>query len=101
VLHLAQPRREVPSSFSVSSARPAAPIAIRSSDTGQMTICTPASRSWSTENSSLLPNSVMLASIGTSTADATASNSARSRIASGKIASAPASTSAFARSMAA
>ena len=41
---------------------------MRSSDTGQMTMLTPTSRSWSVEKSSLLPNSVMLARIGTSSA---------------------------------
>ena len=62
---------------------------------------TPTSASCCRVNRSLLPNSVMFARIGTSTAARTASNSERSTIASGKIASAPASTSARARSIAA
>src|SRR5699024_3820866 len=49
--------------------------------------------------SSDLPNSVMFASTGTSTAEVTFSSSLTSRRASGKIASAPASTYALARSI--
>ena len=62
---------------------------------------TPTPASSSTVNRALWPNSVMLARIGTSTASRMAWNSLRSFIASGKIASAPASTSALARSCAA
>src|SRR5688572_9208379 len=62
---------------------------------------TPTLCSSSTVNRALLPNSVMLARIGTSTASRMALNSSRLAMASGKMASAPASTSALARSWAA
>ena len=91
----------VPSAASVSSARSIAPNATRNSDTGWITMLTPTSASCACVNRALLPNSVMLARIGTSTAARICSNSSRVAIASGKIASAPASTSALARSIAA
>jgi hypothetical protein len=65
-----------------------------------MTTLTPRFSSVLASSSLLLPNSVMLARIGTSTAARNRSKSASPAMASGKIRSAPASAKAFARSIA-
>ncbi len=72
----------------------------RNADSGYRTIATPAEASSSRVNSGVWPNSVMLASTGTFTASTKRRYIDRSVMASGKIASAPASTQATARSMA-